>query len=295
MKSNPKISIVFPNFEGDKKKLKDFLRSMDNLIWPKKPIEVIMVDNGSKDDSVKFVKENFPFVKVIKLGKNFGFAKAVNLGIGKTTGNYIFVTNNDVTLEKNCFSNLAEFVKNHPEVGVTGPVVFEDSKKSTIKSLKYNFYTGLFRKLKNWQESDWIEGCGMFFSKGIWTALSGFDESFFFTFEDLDFCLRVKKIGLKIKHCPQAFIWHKVGSTVNRPELANFKYYQGYKGKLRLILKYGNLLQITTSILLQFLVFAPYRFLILREKSLAPLFQAFFWNLKHLPQTLSARKEFDER
>lgn len=300
MTKYPQVSIIFPNYNGGQQPL-DCLTSIRKLNYPKEKIGVIVVDNNSKDGSDLAIKEKFPEVKLIKNKQNLGFAKAVNLAIKFTSSEYIFVTNNDVIFDKNCFANLVKFAKEHPEVGVTGPVVFpakknakKKGKELPIKSLQYNLYTGLFKESEKAGETDWIAGVGMFFSKELWTKLGGLDEGFFFTFEDLDFCLRVKKSGLEVIHNPEAVIWHKGGSTVNMPHLRYFKYYQSYKSKFRFILKHGNLLQIISVFLLQFAVFTPYRFLILGEKSFVPMVDAFLWNLKNLPQTLAVRKTLYE-
>jgi len=290
MANYPRLSIVFPNLNGAKV-LSAFLNSVKGSSYDKRKLEIIMVDNGSSDGSIEFVRQNFPKVKIIQSGRNFGFAKAVNLGIQKSLGVYIFVTNNDVLLDKNCLKNLAEFAKKNKIIGVTGPIVFENSKQIPVKSLKFNFYTGLFKKLNTLEESDWISGAGMFFQKKLWQKLGGFDEGFFFTFEDLDFCLRAKRAGFRIIHTPKAKIFHQEGATVNRPEFTYFKYFESYKSKLRLVLKHANLFQILTSFVLQFFVFAPYRFFVLKEKSFIPLIKALSWNLQHLSQTLSVRRK----
>jgi len=292
----PSISVVFPNLNGNKQDLYNLLTSLQKSNYPSKQLEFIMVDNGSTDDSVQYVLKKFPEVKIIKLENNCGFAKAVNIGIENARSECVFVTNNDVVLEKECLKNLAEYFIAYPKVGVIGPKVYfrNQPKKIASGALKYNFYTGLFssdQTNKINQKVDWISGCGMFFSKNIWIKLGGFDENFFFIGEDLDFCLRIKYLGFKVTYYPKAVIWHSDGATVNRPELLYLKYFEGYKSKLRVILKHGNPLQILTSFLLQFAVFAPYRTLILQEKSLIPLYNALIWNIKHLRQTLAARRK----
>ena len=134
----------------------------------------------------------------------------------------------------------------------------------------------------------------MCFSKWLWESLDGFDEGFFFTGEDADFCLRATKAGYKSIQLPNLDIKHKDGMTINRSEMSYFKYYEGYKSKFRLILKHANILQIITSFILQFAVYMPYRAIVIREKSTIPLLQAFLFNIKKLSSTLSERKNIHE-
>ena len=100
MKSFPSVSIMFPNYNGNKKNLTKLLQSIQKSIYPKQKITVTLVDNGSTDDSVLFIKKNFPWVDIITLSKNYGFAKAINIAVKKSKGEYLFITNNDVVLEK---------------------------------------------------------------------------------------------------------------------------------------------------------------------------------------------------
>ncbi len=298
----PSLSIIFPNLNGNKKDLLQLLQSIQNSNYPKKLIEVTLVDNGSNEDPLEAVRnfllstdESILNFKLIKNPKNLGFAIAVNQGVKKSKGEYLFITNNDIVLEKNCLSNLVQFLLKHPNVGIVGGKTYRKNSQAIIHAAPhYNFYTGLFYDTKDpqkTQEADWIPGSGLLCSKKLFEKLGGFDEEFFFTYEDLDFCLRTKRIGYSVMYYPKATLLHTDGATINRREFSFFKYYQGYKGKLRLILKYATPLQIFTSFMLQFFVFAPYRRIILGEKSFIPLLRALFWNSRHLPQTLALRKK----
>lgn len=280
------LSIIFPNLNGRKADLYDLLESIKDSSFLKKKLEVIMVDNGSSKTSLLDIKKSYPWLKVIELNSNYGFAKAVNIGVKTCRGSYIFVTNNDVILKYDCLKLLVNFLKHNPSVGIVGGRVYQakTTKKILYSALKYNFYTGLFKTLPdvdNTQVTDWVPGSGLCCSKKLWLKLSGFDEDFFFTGEDLDFCLRTRKLGYKIIYFPQAIMWHQNGGTVNRKQFINFKYYYGYRGKFRLIFKHGNMFQIITSIILQFFFYTPYRLIILGEKSLIPLIRAFLWNIKY--------------
>ena len=291
----PKLSIVLPNFNGQKLYLKNLFESIGKSSYPLNQLETILVDNGSTDNSVAYVKKYFPKVKIIKLDKNYGFARAVNIGVKKSTGAYLFITNNDVELEKNCLENLVKFLLSNTDVGIVGGKVLDYKSRSKISScaLAYNFALGSFIMSKNVNQtvlSDWIQGCSLTTSKKLWQKLSGFDEKFFFTSEEFDFCLRAKYLGFKTVYYPKATLWHVGGATINKPELQKFKYFQVYKSKLRLILKHGSLIEILLAFFFQFAIFLPFRNLILREKIAFPLLKAFIWNLKNMPKNLSSQR-----
>lgn len=102
-----KLSIISVNYNG-KHLLKNFLESVQNLNFPKKEYEMIVVDNGSKDGSVEFLKEYFPWVRIIKSNKNLGFGGGNNLGIKQALGEYLLLVNNDTLLEKDSVKNLVD-------------------------------------------------------------------------------------------------------------------------------------------------------------------------------------------
>ena len=285
--SSPILSVVFPNLNGDKQELKTLLSSIRISNFPKDKLEIIMVDNGSTNESCAYVAKNFKEVQIVKLDKNYGFSKAVNLCTKGAKGKYIFVTNDDVKVEKNCLKNLVETMGNDPKIGIIGCKAFDFKKPKVVVSnaLKYNFYTGSFKMTKDngkLQIADWVAGFAIAFPKTVWQTLGGFDEGFFFSSEELDLCLRAKKAGFKIIYNPNAIVWHGGSTTIRRPEYLDFFIKIRYQGKIRLILKHCNPLQILTSLTCQYL-FAIYKSQVLKEKSIRPILEATIWNLKNLP------------
>lgn len=287
----PNVSLVFPILNGIGDTL-NCLKSISNLNYPKNKLEVIVFDNGSQDNSATIIKKKYPQVKVIQSKKNLGFAKAVNITLKAARGKYFFITNNDVVLEKKSIQGLVSYLEKNPHVGIVGPRIYNlYSKKEVLgKPLYYHFTLGIFtqgQKTNKPVEVDWVQGCGLCISKRLWRKLDGFDEEFFFTGEELDLCTRAKHLGFKVKYLPAATIWHSGGATINQPQLAQFKYLEGYKSKFRLIIKHGNLFQIITAFILQLFLYTPFRTLVLREKSFIPMIQAFSWNFKNLKKNIN--------
>lgn len=283
----PILSVVFPNLNGDKKELSTLLKSISLSNYPKNKLEIIMADNGSTNDSKEYVSKNFPQVKIISLDKNYGFSKAVNIAIKKASGKYIFVTNNDVKVEKDCLKNLASLMSKDPKIGIAGCKVYDFKKPTHVVSnaLKYNFYTGSFKMTKDngkIQVADWVAGCAIAFPKSVWQKLKGYDEGFFFSSEELDLCLRASAAGFKVAYNPQAIVWHGGSTTIRRPEYFDFFIKQRYRGKIRLILKHCNIFQIISSLFCQYL-FTIYKSQVLKEKSILPILEATIWNFKNLP------------
>jgi len=110
---NIKASVIIPNWNGQQL-LKDCLSSLVKQSF--KDFEIILVDNNSSDDSLKFVLSNYPQVRVIKLHKNFGFARAINEGVKQSTAEYVIFLNNDTWVEKDWLENLIKCAEAHPEV-----------------------------------------------------------------------------------------------------------------------------------------------------------------------------------
>lgn len=291
----PTVSITFPILNGINNTL-GALKSIQSLNFPKDRLEVIVFDNGSFDGSAEIIKKTYPKVKIIKSKKNLGFAKAVNIACQKATGQYLFITNNDVILERNCLRYLIDYLIHHSKTGIVGPKIMdlEKPREVLVKPLYYHFFLGTFtmgKVTKNPVIVDWVQGCGLCISRSLWQKLGGFDEGFFFIGEELDFCLRAKKLGYQITYYPKAILWHFGGATVNKPEMRDFKYFEDYKSKFSLILKHANIAQIISAFFFQFLIFTPYRSLILRERSFLPMIKGLFWNLKNISKSLHERKK----
>ena len=111
------VSVVIPNWNG-KRFLKGVLDSLREQTY--KPIEVLVVDNGSHDGSVEFMSENYPEVKIARFEKNTGFAPAVNRGIRESCGEFIALINNDTIVDPQWVAELVKGMAEHPECGSMG-------------------------------------------------------------------------------------------------------------------------------------------------------------------------------
>jgi GT2 family glycosyltransferase len=221
-----KLSIIIVNFNT-----KEFLKKCLESIYQYIDIstyEIIVVDNGSIDGSAKMVKEEFPKVKLIENSKNLGFAKAVNQGIRKAKGEYIFLLNPDTEIKRGTLKKLIEFAGKNPDAGVIGAKLLNPN--SSIQSSVYHFPT-IWRAIKEFWfgqrgayekyapagmepvEVDAVTGAAMLIPRKTIEKIGLFDERYFMYFEDLDYCRRVKKAGLKVYYLPEARIIHHHGKS----------------------------------------------------------------------------------
>lgn len=291
----PLLSIVCPNWNGSTEDLTIFLTSIKNSRYPKSKLETIIVDNGSTNGCVLFIKKTFPWVKIIELDKNYGFSKAVNVGTKAARGYYIFATNNDIELDGDCLKNLVQHLLEKPLTGVIGGKVLDMKRRKTVISaaLHYSYLTGRFNFAKETnatQSCDWVAGCGFCFPKKVWKKVKGLDEDFFFGGEELDFCLRVKYAGFAVIYHPEAKVWHKSSSTVNRKEYADFFLEQINKSKVRNILKHSTLPEIICALFLQIFIFSPVKKFFYGEKGSIALIKALVWHYHHMPVNISAQR-----
>lgn len=292
MKPYPKISIIFPNYNGGNEPL-ECLSSIEKLNYPSKEIEVIVVDNASTDGSDFQIEKKYPRVKMIKNSQNLGFAKAINQGIKKSSGKLIFVANDDLVFEKDSLKNLVIDMNRDPITGIIGGKIFYKNKPKSVSSAGYqmNKWTGNIYYSKNPQkvkEPDWIQGCAMLIKKVVFKHIGYFDENFTHFFEDFDFCLRAKRANFKVVYSPHATFWHGESVTANKNK--PLKYFNWYKGKILFLSKNLPLINIISILTIQILLITPYRALILQDGRLEPFVKALIWNFRNLKTVIKIRK-----
>lgn len=237
------ISILIINF-NDGKYIKDCLEAISKLNY--KNYEVIVIDNGSVDDSLKIVKK-FPGVKVIELGKNYGIP-AYNFGIKEAKGDYLFFLGSHIIVDKNVLNVLLEVLKKE-EVGGVGCKLYNLNNKDVIKNMGFevNLLNGKVKML-NYNEKDCKKfgdvfdvmciGSGNFLvKKKILDEVGYFDERFFLGDGDADLCLRIRKKGYKLKVVPKAKIYEEFGKHEGKRP---FRVFHEIRGKILLMRKHSK-------------------------------------------------------
>jgi GT2 family glycosyltransferase len=295
----PKVSIIFPNYNGGKEPL-ECIESIKNLNYPKDKIEIIVIDNKSTDGSLQRIRNQESGIRnigqkliIIENEENVGFAKAINQGIKHSNGKYIFITNDDILFEKNSLKYMINYMEEQPKVGITGGKIFLKSNPKKIVSCGYmmNLWTGNVYpapKPNTIKEPHWVQGCAMLIPKVALKKLGLLDAGFSHYFEDFDICLRAKRSGFSVHYLPNAIFWHGEATTGNKDK--KNKYYHWYKNKIRFVIKNLPLINVLSILLFQVLIVTPYRSLFLQDGRFIPFLKGFFWNIIHLPQTLEARR-----
>ena len=210
-----------------------------------KNLEVIVVDNGSTDDSVSLVRKNFPNAIMIEAGRNLGFAMANNLGFKSSMGGFILLVNTDAMLHKDCAARLLQTIESNPSIGMIGPQLLnrdstlQTSYEATPTLLTELVGRGVLKVLfprrypsRNLKASGPIEvetliGAVIMISREAWQTMHGFDESYFFFFEETDLAYRMRKSGLLVYHDPEAMAVHLQGATAKKYQAApRIEYYR---------------------------------------------------------------------
>jgi hypothetical protein len=201
--------------------------------------EVIISDNGSTDGSPEFIRQHYPAVKVLENHANLGFGKGNNVGIAATQGEYVLILNPDTIVHDGTLDRLVEFADRHSEAGAFGCRVLNPDGSYQgparpfpsirgywiaalyLRPLAYvsdafipDVYTGW--KGDTEREIDWQSGCCVMFRGKLLKELGGFDEQFFYHYEEVDLCKRARNAGHPMLFTPEATITHLGGQSVNR-------------------------------------------------------------------------------
>jgi len=269
--------------------------------------EVFVVDNASADNSQKAVKDFFPSVKLIENKENLGFAKANNQALQLMKGEYALLLNSDTITTAGAITKILKFMELNQNVGICGgQLLNKDGTKqisfgnistpltdlinNTVLRIVFpKKYLGRKCKFDKPVEVESIIGACMMVRKKAIDNVGLMDENFFFYYEDMDWCYRMKKGGWNISFYPDAFIYHIRGESskqLNENAIIEFwksKYYffkKHYDMKTTILLEIGLLLKTIVGILLNSL---PAIFKNRNIKKLRKYMVIFLWHLKGKP------------
>ncbi len=235
------ISIVIVNYN-----VREFLQQCLESIRSSRhqlQLEVIVVDNNSHDHSVETLRPRFAECEFIALDTNIGFGKANNIGIEKARGRYVLLLNPDTILQEDTLERMAQYLDQHPEVGIAGCKVL-NADGSFQKQCRRGFpspwasfcklfglqalfpkspifarYNQSFRDEDETYMVDAVIGAFMFCRRDALQKLGGFDPEFFMYGEDLDLCFRMKKAGYATAYVPITTIIHFKGESTRRSSM----------------------------------------------------------------------------
>jgi hypothetical protein len=213
-----KVSIITVNFNQTQVTgaLLESLKKQDY-----KNLEVIVVDNGSKEDCSKVLRPLYSWVKFIRSDKNLGFAGGNNLGIREALGDYLFFINNDTEVPEGSIQHLVDHLEQDPEIGIICPLIYYYDQPELLQFGGYtplNILTGRNHAIgykqpvqRNEQLLDtaFPHGAAMMVPKRVITQCGEIPENYFLYYEELDWGSRIRKAGYQLKVAYNAFILHK--------------------------------------------------------------------------------------
>jgi GT2 family glycosyltransferase len=227
------------------------------------PFEVIVSDNGSSDGSVELIRTKYPAVRVIENGANLRFAMGNNVGIRASSGEYVLILNPDTIIHDHALDKLTTFADKHLEAGAFGCRVlnsdgsYQESGRP-FPTIRREWISALYLRplvyLSKWfmpdvytrwrgdtqRTVDWLSGCFIFLRADLLKRIGGFDEQFFYYYEDMDLCKRVWGAGYSIIFTPEASITHLGGQSTKRSptsflldsQVTRYRYYYKYYGRV---------------------------------------------------------------
>ncbi|HKC68136.1 MAG TPA: glycosyltransferase family 2 protein [Bacteroidia bacterium] len=225
-----KIAVVILNFNG-KNLLKKFLPS---VIQYSSPATIYVADNASADDSVLFLQQEFPAVRLIQLKENYGFAKGYNEALKQVDASYFILLNSDVEVTSNWIEPIINLMETDKTVAAAQPKILSYNAKNEfeyagacggfIDKYGYPFCRGrIFDTLEKDnaqynqpQEIFWATGACMFVRASVYNDLKGFDDFYFAHMEEIDLCWRIKNRQCKVMVVPAAVVYHVGGGTLNK-------------------------------------------------------------------------------
>ncbi len=220
---------------------------------------VIVSDNGSSDGSLGLLSREFPQVRTISFGENFGFTGGYNRALAQIDAEYFVLLNSDILVSPGWLEPLVSYMDEHPECGVCGPklhALVESADRGYSKLDRFEYagaaggrldYFGFpfcrGRVMKHTEEDTgqydapcnvlWITGACMMTRSSLWKELGGLDDRFFAHMEEIDYCWRAALRGYAVTAVPQSCVWHLGGGTL-KPD-SPFKLELNYRNNLLLL------------------------------------------------------------
>ena len=250
-----KVAVIILNWNGAKL-LRRYVPSVVQNT-PNTLADVIVADNGSTDDSLAVLRDEFPMVRVIALDKNYGFAEGYNRAIAQCTDyEYTVLLNSDVRTPEHWLDPIIDYLEAHPDVGAAQPKLLHDREDGRevfeyagaaggyLDCHGYPYCRGrIFEAIEddNGQYDDinpsilWASGACLVVRTALYLQAGGLDKDFFAHMEEIDLCWRIHLLGSDIRLVPQARVYHLGGASL--PQGNPRKTYLNFRNNLLLLHK----------------------------------------------------------
>ncbi|MFH1298065.1 MAG: glycosyltransferase family 2 protein [Bacteroidota bacterium] len=246
----PKVAVVILNWNG-KTYLEQFLPLL--VEYSDADVEIIVADNASSDDSVSFVQQSLPNIRIIRNPKNEGFARGYNLALKQVKADYYVLLNSDIEVTPNWIHPLISLMESDPSIGACQPKIrsyhqrdefeYAGAAGGFMDEFGYPFCRGrMFLTIEkdtgqydDEVEISWATGACLFVKSELFHLLGGFDEDFFAHMEEIDFCWRLHNFGYRVMYCPGSMVYHIGGGTL--PKVSGRKTYLNFRNNFMLLYK----------------------------------------------------------
>lgn len=298
---NPLVSIIIVNWNG--------MRFLDNCLGSLSKVkykntEILFVDNASVDDSVSYVKKNFPDIVILQNKNNLGYAGGHEGAFRKAKGELVLLLSTDTIVEENLLSELVKAICLEKNIGAVMPKLLMYPKKNLIDSIGSFFLTsGILYHVgrdkdqakPQYNVSQEIfsgKGACMLFKKNVLDKTGLFDEDYFAYFEETDLCHRIWLSGNKVIYWPKTSVCHMQGGA-SKQMVPSFILFHSYKNILCTYIKNLSLKYLIKVLPMTLVIYQSgfLSYLFAREFSIAWAFQkSIIWNIYNLPVTLKKRR-----
>ncbi len=246
----PSVAVLILNWNG-RSLLATCLPPLLSQAYPH--YEVVLIDNGSTDDSLAYMAEHFPQVSIIPLPENIGYARGYNAAFKQCVADFIVLLNNDVIVHEGWLAELIRPFAQDPTIGIVGSkLLFPDGTIQHLGGhLDYPLALGLHTDYRQPDvngpeeifDAPYVTGAALAIPQPLLTSLNYFDEAFTpFYYEETDLCYRVRAAGYRVVVNPQATGIHDESTTMWR--VSGQKAYAFHKNRLRFVLKHYTAPQI---------------------------------------------------
>ncbi len=287
------VSVIIVNYNGARV-ITECLESV--YAQPYRPLEVIVVDNASQDDSVAGIRMQFSDVCLIQNERNLGFARGNNQGVARARGEYIVLLNNDTVVEEEWLTGLLEHLKIPDIAAVTSRVITENvppgfyEMNGTINYLGYN----IMREFTDLSQVFFAGGASLMFRKS--EVGLPFPDEYFLYHEDVFLSWRLRLLGRTVAMAQKSIVYHKGSATTRRQTSRLVTYYQERNRLLNGLLLYETrtLVRLVPYVLLD-AVAKSLLSLTTGRKSFAGILEGYWWIVSHPGWIRQERKKVQDQ
>ncbi len=295
------VGVVIVSYEGASL----ISQCIDALIYATIPEEaIVLVDNGSGDETVNIVRERYSHVRVIRLDRNRGYGAACNIGIMASRNEYVLLVNNDATVTKNFLQGLLDCIRSDNRIGAVQSTILTHDSPPRIDSVgSFITRTGFLyhdrfgtiypgdEVVVSCRNTFSAKGACLLLRRSALKEISLFDEDFFLYFEETDLCWRMWLRGFEVRVSGSSLAYH-IGGATSGSLPSSFVVYHSFRNRITSLLKnleLRSLLSILPLHLLICLLLAAAYMIYGKKDCGAAILRAGLWNVKNLDSTMMKR------